>query len=102
MKAETLCDGGDESDAMIEAQLAAGETLVWWGRPELSVWLHSGDWVLIPFSVIFNAVAAAWTWLVAVSYLNSRWPLMGAFAAVGALFFGGAVSLGGRFCTSGI
>lgn len=44
----------------IQPKLISGETLQWAGMPNTSVVLHSEDWTLIPFSILWGGFAIFW------------------------------------------
>lgn len=50
----------DDADSQIRPELAAGERLIWSGRPRRGVKLRPGDVFLIPFSLMWGGFAIFW------------------------------------------
>jgi hypothetical protein len=44
----------------IEPELMSGETIYWAGKPNPGVIFHSGDWMMIPFSLLWEGFAIFW------------------------------------------
>ena len=57
----------------IQPELAAGETVLWAGRPKTSIILHREDTFLIPFSLLWGGFAIFWELSVA-GYWGSKTP----------------------------
>lgn len=51
---------GEPPDELIRTELAAGEELLWAGRPPQGLRLQPGDWFLIPFSLMWGGFAIFW------------------------------------------
>lgn len=49
-----------EAAVRLQPELISGESLVWAGRPNPSVILHSDDWYMIPFSLLWGGFAIFW------------------------------------------
>jgi hypothetical protein len=49
-----------EVSSKIQPELMAGESLFWTGRPNPRVPLHSDDWYLVPFSLLWGGFAIFW------------------------------------------
>jgi hypothetical protein len=46
--------------AAIQPELTSGESIVWSGRPNVSVVFHKDDFLLIPFSLLWGGFAIFW------------------------------------------
>ena len=44
----------------LQAELTAGETIFWAGKPNPSVIFHSQDWAMVPFSLLWGGFAIFW------------------------------------------
>jgi hypothetical protein len=49
-----------EVSSKVQSELMAGESLLWTGRPKLSVVFHSDDLYMIPFSLLWGGFAIFW------------------------------------------
>jgi hypothetical protein len=49
-----------EVSSNVQPDLMTGESLLWTGRPNPRVVLHSDDWYLIPFSLLWGGFAIFW------------------------------------------
>jgi hypothetical protein len=50
----------NEQKRLLDAQLSAGEQLLWWGEPRRGIVFRAADAYLIPFSIIWTAFAVFW------------------------------------------
>lgn len=82
----------DEQKRFLNSQLAAGESLLWSGRPRAGIFLRPSDLYAIPASLLAGGFATVW--VLGVTYSNA--PYYFRFFAIPALIYS-AYWLVGRF-----